>query len=208
MAQRSCRRERKLAAPQHVVSQAREAAVPELAALRVPASFGAQKEARLAPVIAVLISLMSVSEPTTISAPFALPAFASLICSMHKGGDGKAFVQELKSNGHASSSGGCQNKDSWFTHGIELLFDEWRDELFPTSSFDQSSHCCQSRFSTEKRAKFHQFHRKICTSGIESRSCATSGAPPSWGQCPFIGRSARSEVGRASCKERATPGFR
>jgi hypothetical protein len=37
---------------------------------------------------------------------------------MHKGGDGKAFVQELKRNGHASSSGGCQNKDSWFTHGI------------------------------------------------------------------------------------------
>jgi len=118
MAQRSCRRERKLAAPQHVVNQAGEAAVPELAALRVPASVGAQKEARLAPVIAVLISLMSVSEPTTISAPFALPAFASLICSMRKGGDGKAFVQELKSNGHASSSGGCQNKDSWFTHGV------------------------------------------------------------------------------------------
>jgi len=93
MAQRSCRRERKLAAPQHVVNQAGEAAVPELAALRVPASVGAQKEARLAPVIAVLISLMSVSEPTTISAPFALPAFASLICFMHQGGDGKAFVQ-------------------------------------------------------------------------------------------------------------------
>jgi hypothetical protein len=100
------------------VNQAGEAAVPELAALRVPASVGAQKEARLAPVIAVLISLMSVSEPTTISAPFALPAFAALICSMRKGGDGKAFVQELKSNGHASSSGGCQHKDSWFTHGI------------------------------------------------------------------------------------------
>src|SRR5216683_5635045 len=37
--------------------------------------------------------------------------------------------------------------------------------------------------------------------GSESRSCATSGAPPSWGQCPFFGRSQRSEVGKASCKE-------
>ncbi len=44
--------------------------------------------------------------------------------------------------------------------------------------------------------------------GRESRSCATSGAPSSWGQCPFFGRSERSEVGKASCKERATPGFR
>jgi hypothetical protein len=50
---------------------------------------------------------------------------------MRKGGDGKAFVQELKSNGHASSSGGCQNKDSWFTHGIELLFDKWIDATAP-----------------------------------------------------------------------------
>ncbi|GHO81844.1 hypothetical protein KSD_96150 [Ktedonobacter sp. SOSP1-85] len=46
---------------------------------------------------------------------------------MHKGGDGKAFVQELKRTGHASSSGGCQNKDSWFTHEMEFLFDTWRD---------------------------------------------------------------------------------
>ena len=82
------------AAPPHVVSQAGEAAVPELAALRVPASVSTQKEARLTPAIAVLLSLMSVSEPTTISAPFALPAFASLIYSMHKGGDGKAFVND------------------------------------------------------------------------------------------------------------------
>src|SRR5258706_15769752 len=44
-------------------------------------------------------------------------------------------------------------------------------------------------------------------SGRESRSCATSGAPPSCGQCPFFGRSERSEVGKASCKERATPVF-
>jgi len=34
--------------------------------------------------------------------------------------------------------------------------------------------------------------------GRESRSCATSGAPSSWGQCPFFGRSERSEVGKAS----------
>src|SRR5260370_24467809 len=115
MTQRNCRRERKLAAPQHVVSQAGEAAVPELAALRVPASFGAQKEARLAPIIAVLISLMSVSEPTTISAPFVLPAFASLICSMHTGTDRKAFAHELKRNGHATSPASCQNNHSLLT---------------------------------------------------------------------------------------------
>ncbi len=35
------------------------------------------------------------------------------------------------------------------------------DELFLASSFDQSSHCCENRFSTEERAKFDQFHRKI-----------------------------------------------
>ena len=40
--------------------------------------------------------------------------------------------------------------------------------------------------------------------GRESSSCATSGAPSSWGQCPFFGGSERSEVGKASCKERAT----
>jgi hypothetical protein len=58
---------------------------------------------------------------------FRLEAFASLICFMHKGGDGKAFVKELKSNGHARFSGDCQNKDSWFIHRMELLFDKWRD---------------------------------------------------------------------------------
>src|SRR5713101_4096384 len=35
--------------------------------------------------------------------------------------------------------------------------------------------------------------------GSESSSCATSEAPPSWGQCPFFGRSQRSDVGKASC---------
>src|SRR2546430_5047844 len=40
--------------------------------------------------------------------------------------------------------------------------------------------------------------------GRESSSCATSEAPSSWGQCPFFGGSERSEVGKASCKERAT----
>jgi hypothetical protein len=33
----------------------------------------------------------------------------------------------MKSNGHARFSGGCQNKDSWFIHRMELLFDKWRD---------------------------------------------------------------------------------
>jgi hypothetical protein len=32
------------------------------------------------------------------------------------------------------------------------------DELFPASSFDQSSHHCENRLSTEERAKFHQFN--------------------------------------------------
>jgi hypothetical protein len=35
------------------------------------------------------------------------------------------------------------------------------DELFPTSSFDQSSHCWENRLSTEERAKFDQFNLKI-----------------------------------------------
>jgi hypothetical protein len=52
-----------------------------------------------------------------------LPQNTSLIYFMHKGGDGKAFVQQLKRSGHAGSSGGCQNKDSWFIHEMELLFD-------------------------------------------------------------------------------------
>ena len=47
---------------------------------------------------------------------FGLEAFAALICSMHKGGDGKAFFKELKSNGHTRFSGSRQNKDFWFIH--------------------------------------------------------------------------------------------
>jgi hypothetical protein len=54
---------------------------------------------------------------------FCLEAFAAPIGLMHQGGDGKAFVQQLKRNGHARSSGGGQYQDSWFTHGMELLFD-------------------------------------------------------------------------------------
>ncbi len=35
------------------------------------------------------------------------------------------------------------------------------DELYSTSSFDGSSHCCGNRSSTEEWPKLHQFNLKI-----------------------------------------------
>jgi len=40
------------------------------------------------------------------------------------------------------------------------------DELFSLSPIDQSSHCCDNRFSAEERAKFYQGNLKIYTSEL------------------------------------------